>query len=589
MTDLQHKYKERSPEETVQIIQKFFQDRNYDLRVTNNFQTTACTWTCALDLYKDGIHILHSNGKGMSEIFSLASGHAELYERFCNMSPALRCVTFMDAYMDNSLKKKGYVFCPDEKIISHDEALQIPVVRDFFMNIFKTRENVDEMFNIIFNDKDIIGIPYKRVGDDNDIIYSNPIILDRVNGTTGLSTGNTECEALNQGMSEIYEEICTIRFHSMPCDKYYVLDHSAIQNQELLSKINAIKDAGFDYYIFDLGYNFHLPAVLGVLVDPKGCVCRLNFGSFPVFDIAVERTITEVYQNIKDYYSENSIIELPYKINDPYLTLLMYGNNFSEAPYINEQIFQKIEYVTQCCPEVYISANHSNEEICQHCIALNQQHNFEMYYHNTSRMDEIATIQIFIANQSSDEALKERNLESMSKLLIKPQLKAMRALRQFMINVVHTDFTVNDDRYASLLQEYNNFMDFYWSDERADTFFDLMTFEGWENILAGKPYTLSLFRVVYMEDNFGLQQLPQSYLYPYIKEYYTILQYRNAGYSSEEIQTFMNTTFNKNLSLKYIESIPSQDTLFLHGFLYPTKALYDSDMYQEILDSYLPR
>ena len=51
----------------------------------------------------------------------------------------------------------------------------------------------------------------------------------------------------------------------------------------------------------------------------------------------------------------------------------------------------------------------------------------------------------------------------------------------------------------------------------------------------------------------------------------------------------MNTTFNKNLSLKYIESIPSQDTLFLHGFLYPTKALYDSDMYQEILDSYLPR
>lgn len=84
MTDFARKYKDRDPLETVNIVYTFFTKQGYILNVARNEKTEADTFWCHLELLdKNNSVILTSNGKGASPEYSLASGHAELYERYC--------------------------------------------------------------------------------------------------------------------------------------------------------------------------------------------------------------------------------------------------------------------------------------------------------------------------------------------------------------------------------------------------------------------------------------------------------------------------------------------------------------------------
>ena len=76
-------YKDRDPIDTIKIIKDFFKDKGFKV-TEENLESESSTWSCHLALYKDNHFIISSNGKGLNKEFSLASGYAELYERFCN-------------------------------------------------------------------------------------------------------------------------------------------------------------------------------------------------------------------------------------------------------------------------------------------------------------------------------------------------------------------------------------------------------------------------------------------------------------------------------------------------------------------------
>lgn len=91
--------------------------------MTESKETEAGTWYCHVELYSGDILILSSNGKGMTEEFSFASGYAELYERFCNRIGWLGNTIWAEDYINTSKEKRGYYFHPDEQLLSYDEAL----------------------------------------------------------------------------------------------------------------------------------------------------------------------------------------------------------------------------------------------------------------------------------------------------------------------------------------------------------------------------------------------------------------------------------------------------------------------------------
>ena len=79
-----NKFKTRKPEETVSCIKKFFQEKNFHIK-ESSYITEADTYYSRIELLDNNNDlILRSNGKGMTESYSKASGYAELYERYCN-------------------------------------------------------------------------------------------------------------------------------------------------------------------------------------------------------------------------------------------------------------------------------------------------------------------------------------------------------------------------------------------------------------------------------------------------------------------------------------------------------------------------
>ena len=45
------KYKDRTPEETVALLQNFFEKRGFEIRIRDVRKSEADTWSCCLKLY----------------------------------------------------------------------------------------------------------------------------------------------------------------------------------------------------------------------------------------------------------------------------------------------------------------------------------------------------------------------------------------------------------------------------------------------------------------------------------------------------------------------------------------------------------
>ena len=53
--------------------------------------------------------------------------------------------------------------------------------------------------------------------------------------------------------------------------------------------------AGKIIKVYDISYNIGLPIIMSVIVSPGPNLITVNISSFPIFDIALERVITETY------------------------------------------------------------------------------------------------------------------------------------------------------------------------------------------------------------------------------------------------------------------------------------------------------
>ena len=112
MSNLLMKYKDRSPEETIRIIEDFFNRKNLQVQLVRDIENESGTYSCHYVLLFNGKQILSSNGKGTSNLYSKASGLAELYERFCYSKYSLmnNPLLLSDSISYLTKKNQGYVY-----------------------------------------------------------------------------------------------------------------------------------------------------------------------------------------------------------------------------------------------------------------------------------------------------------------------------------------------------------------------------------------------------------------------------------------------------------------------------------------------
>ena len=355
MNNLITHFKTRTPQETINILKYFFEKRGCYLTIREH-PNELQMYSHSIELQINNQTILISQGKGVSKDYSLASGLAELYERFCNKMPYIYNPFLMSQLENENLKTLGYHFHPDEKLIDFYDLSDIFI--KYLLNI-TTQNNIQDFIKRICP-KGIIGLPYKNFN-DNSIIYLDPRLIQLALNSTGMSAGNDIYEALNQALSEWYERFAAERFFRYPQTTYYELEIDSISNQYLKEKCQFLNDGKkYSLKILDLSYNFNVPTLCILLTNLEQYETHVQFGSFPVFDIALERCLTEAYQSYNKINDKALFpLQSPYSFNDWDFIYYKSVNKIILSPEIPQNLFLCLKKVSQPSSTFLKNANNN--------------------------------------------------------------------------------------------------------------------------------------------------------------------------------------------------------------------------------------
>lgn len=565
-------WKERLPEETILIIKNFFSANKYTIHLWGNEITESGSWHCAVSLYKDNQFILQANGKGMTELYSQASAYAELYERFCNKTNFIRIPSFIKSYTELQEKTNGYKFHPKEKQLNYEDILKVPNMLEQLTIFLHNSNNITRYLDFL-TDKNPIGEPYINL-DTKEIAYYDPRLVHFIQASNGQAAGNTIEEALNQGLSELTERMAEKKFFEEEQEMYYLIDLNSINNKELQEKISNIQAAGNKIYIFDLSYNFHLPTIMSVIINDLGKCTNMNFGSFPVFDIAVERTITEMYQGsttINNWLN----IQIPYRSNQYYMK--EFKNSISGCSYLNEKCFTQNTIVSQPSSTFLTNQSITNQELNDYFINLFNSMNLPIYYINHGLTEEMAAIQIFIPNYTfltKDEIL----YKNFSNILIDEGLKVIEYQKEIIENII-------EGNYSSIKHLI----------EQITFLIDKKSYDG---VYVGKLIFTDGLHLLPLKNEathtiFVLNGAQSMYNYYAIyrnplQKIYLLNQYIDSQkYTKEEIFTIFDKMFSISLTDDDYRNYKTKDYVINELLIAPTHEYYYSQSYLDILNSFI--
>lgn len=294
------KYKDESPLNTICRIRNIL--HNLDIIPVE-------TWLCSVKgIYSVNLRVpglkMMTNGKGVTEEYALASAYGEFMERLQNQ------VIYKHYGFDPETQHhQGFYYSPDEKYVSVEEVLEDPSewmqiwipgnapkdVREKLIRLwtFETPKGCQE---------DFVSIPLYNLNTD-DICYIPVTLLDIFYRSNGMCAGNTPEEALVQGICEDIERYVNVQIVTKKIVPPTVPDEYLSRFPHIQHMIQSIEECG-NYKVIvkdcSLGQNFPVVSVIFINQDTQKYFVR--FGSHPVFEIALERTLTEIFQgrDIKD-------------------------------------------------------------------------------------------------------------------------------------------------------------------------------------------------------------------------------------------------------------------------------------------------
>ena len=576
-----YKYKERKPAETVEIIKKFFTDRGFVVTEEMSVPSEAKTHSCHLKLWYDGDFIMFSNGKGAEKDLAFASGYAELYERFCNGMKSFCKKNLYKKIKEVNYKNFGYYVHPDEKFLTYDEALSEPLIKKFLLTLSNNKEeNMKRMVSIITDDE-YIGIPYTNVL-TKEIKHFDPQLLIRVLSSTGMCAGNSFEEAFNEGFSEIIERFVDFDLiSSTGLDEYCIIDIDKLEDEILKSKVESIKKAGFDFYLIDFSYEYNIPVMAGLLVDRKNHMTRLNFGSFPIFEVAAMRTITEVYQNI-DTYNDRSkdLIQVPAEKSFNSSEFFCFNAaGLNDVGYMPPHFCERMKKVDTYNHKVFLPKGSTIMDTFQYYRDLIKENGLNVWYTDNSLMNELVSLHIYVDNlpvsfpisdlYDYDKANYDRVIE---RLLIDD--KYGKIIESGVIDYT-TPITEDCERFR--VKEWN------------DGITDFILYSDTMNPLAFDQTPPMPFIYNDLINNFDilskndiLQKYEPLISYETIKKYFTILRYKKCKYEYEEAISHL-TFLGIDCTPEDWEQIEHSDYFLMKTIVEPFIAYYHSDKYEQIV------
>ncbi len=278
------KFKDSSPAETIANIEAILKRNGLTLQ-EEQFEQTVCNCHC-VRFFLNGTS-LFTTGKGITKELASASGHGELIERLQAGKLGYGAIKYNDAVMMDRATlaaSSGQYFSRIAEVAAKFDA---PLV------------TADRLIDACFEyegDSDLTeAVPFYSATDDK-TVYLPSRLMHPLFTSTGNCAGNSAEEAIVQGVSEIIERwnqrhfMCTdLVPPTIPDDylKSFPIPHETITE---------IKNAGYEVIVKDCSMGTGYPVIATAVIDKKKHAYHVHFGSSPVFEIALNRSLTETFQ-----------------------------------------------------------------------------------------------------------------------------------------------------------------------------------------------------------------------------------------------------------------------------------------------------
>ena len=144
-------------------------------------------------------------------------------------------------------------------------------------------------------ERGICALPFVRQS-DKEVVYFPVNLIENLFVSNGMSAGNTLAEAQVQCLSEIFERAVKRdiieREIALPDVPQAVLD----QYPHILAGIKALEEQGFPVLVKDASLGGVYPVMCVTLMNPRTGGVFASFGAHPSFEVALERSLTELLQ-----------------------------------------------------------------------------------------------------------------------------------------------------------------------------------------------------------------------------------------------------------------------------------------------------
>ena len=242
-----------------------------------------------------------SNGKGASKKAALASALGEYFERLSTN------YFFADFYLGQEIANGDFVHYPSEKWFPIEDEALLPdeILDDYLLDYFDPNEELTPELLVDLQsgnyDRGIVAMPYVRQSDEQ-TVYIPQSIIANLYVSNGMSAGNTKFEARVQGLSEVFEGYVKNKIISEAISLPEIPKSVMERYPSIQASITKLEEEGFPIYAFDASLGGKYPVICVVLLNPNNGTCLASFGAHPNFQVALERTVTELLQgrSLKD-------------------------------------------------------------------------------------------------------------------------------------------------------------------------------------------------------------------------------------------------------------------------------------------------
>ncbi len=236
-----------------------------------------------------------TNGKGATKEGALASALGEFIERLSNNH------FFAEAFWGEDMANLPFVHYPNERWFKPgpEDALPVEILDEYCLRIFNPDGELLGSHLIDTNSgnvqRGICSLPYVRKS-DGEVVYFPSNLVENLYVSNGMSAGNTLAEAQVQCLSEIFEravkrEIIESEI-ALPDVPYEVL----VKYPGILAGIQGLEEQGFPVLVKDASMGGMYPVMCVTLMNPRTGGVFASFGAHPSFEVALERSLTELLQ-----------------------------------------------------------------------------------------------------------------------------------------------------------------------------------------------------------------------------------------------------------------------------------------------------